>query len=169
MRTALNAVSEDWETFVQSILGRAALPFWADMWAILRQEEIKRITKRQDISGGSGKAKVKEEEEDAALSSREKKQQGKKKKDHSKFWCFNCGDLGHFASIYPKKKDKGASDSKATATTDDDSDDDAAMSVMHLERRGGVTWICRASTDYGRIFELALFLDHIRATRALRR
>ena len=35
VRIALNAVSEDWETFVQSILGRAALPSWADMWAIL--------------------------------------------------------------------------------------------------------------------------------------
>ena len=26
VRTALNAVTEDWETFVQSILGRADLP-----------------------------------------------------------------------------------------------------------------------------------------------
>ena len=54
------------------------LPSWANMWAILRQEEIRRVTKRQNISGGSGKAKVKEEE-DATLASREKKQQGKKK------------------------------------------------------------------------------------------
>ena len=75
VRTALNAVSEDWETFVQSILGRATLPFWANMWAILRQEEIKRVTKRQNISGGSRKAKVKEEDKDVALASREKKQQ----------------------------------------------------------------------------------------------
>ena len=37
VRTALNAVSEEWETFVQSMLGRAALPSWADMWAILHQ------------------------------------------------------------------------------------------------------------------------------------
>ena len=34
--TALNAVSEDWETFVQSILGRATLPSWEEMWATLR-------------------------------------------------------------------------------------------------------------------------------------
>ena len=54
------------------------------MWAILYQEEIKRVTKQQNISGESGKAKVKEEEEDAALASRENKQQGKKKKDLSK-------------------------------------------------------------------------------------
>ena len=46
VRTALNAVSEEWETFVQSILGRAALPSWVDMWAILHQEEIGRITKK---------------------------------------------------------------------------------------------------------------------------
>ena len=38
VRTALNAVTEEWEMFVQSILGKAALPSWVDMWAILRQE-----------------------------------------------------------------------------------------------------------------------------------
>ena len=51
VRTTLNAVSEKWETFVQSILGRATLPSWVDMWAILRQEEIKLFNKRQ--SSGS--------------------------------------------------------------------------------------------------------------------
>ena len=35
LRTALNAVIEDWETFVQSLLGRADLPNWDNMWAIL--------------------------------------------------------------------------------------------------------------------------------------
>ena len=73
VRTALNVVSEEWETFVESILGRATLPSWVDMWAILCQEDIRRITKKQSFSGGSGSAKVKkEEEEDAALASRKK-------------------------------------------------------------------------------------------------
>ena len=31
VRTALNAVSEEWETFVQSILGRDTLPGWEEM------------------------------------------------------------------------------------------------------------------------------------------
>ena len=35
VRTAINAVSEDWETFVQSILGRVTLPSWEEMWATL--------------------------------------------------------------------------------------------------------------------------------------
>ena len=35
VRTALNAVTEDWETFVQIILGKVDLPNWDDMWAIL--------------------------------------------------------------------------------------------------------------------------------------
>ena len=47
VRTALNAVTDEWETFAQSILGRAQLPNWGDMWAILRQEEIRRVTKRE--------------------------------------------------------------------------------------------------------------------------
>ena len=31
VRTALNAVTDEWETFVQSILGRAQLPNWGDI------------------------------------------------------------------------------------------------------------------------------------------
>ena len=31
VRTTLNVVFDEWETFVQSILGRAVLPSWADM------------------------------------------------------------------------------------------------------------------------------------------
>ena len=56
-RTTLNAVIEEWEMFVQSILGRAALPSWVDMWAILRQEEIRRFTKRQTNSDDTIKVK----------------------------------------------------------------------------------------------------------------
>ena len=84
VRTALNAVTEDWETFVQSILGRADLPNWDNMWAILRQEELFRFTKRQ-YSTRSSKVK-KEEEEDATLAS--KRQQRRKKRDLSKIKCF---------------------------------------------------------------------------------
>jgi len=39
VRTALNAISEEWEKFVQSILGRATLPGWEEMWGTLHQEE----------------------------------------------------------------------------------------------------------------------------------
>ena len=106
VRTALNAIIEEWETFFQSILARAALPSWADMWAVLHQEEIRRITKRQNSSSRTIRVK-KEEEDDAALASKERRQQGKKKRDLSKVWCFNCGKLGHLASTCPKKKDKG--------------------------------------------------------------
>ena len=41
VRIVLNAVSEDWEVFVQSILGRGTLPPWDEMWEALRQEEIR--------------------------------------------------------------------------------------------------------------------------------
>ena len=46
VRIALNAVADEWETFVQSILGREDLPDWDSLWSILRQEELCRLTKR---------------------------------------------------------------------------------------------------------------------------
>ena len=46
VKTALNAVTDEWETFVQSILGRADLLDWDNFWSILRQEELRRFTKR---------------------------------------------------------------------------------------------------------------------------
>ena len=46
VRTALNVVTDEWETLVQSILGRADLPNWDSLWVIPRQEELCRITKK---------------------------------------------------------------------------------------------------------------------------
>ena len=67
VRTALNVVTNEWETFVQSILIKAQLPNWVDMWVILRQGEIWKMTKREFNTGSS---EVKEEEEDVALASK---------------------------------------------------------------------------------------------------
>lgn len=138
VRTALNAVSKEWETFVQRILGRATLPNWEDMWAALRQEEIRGMTK----AGSSGKEGriEKEEEEDASLTSAG--QQGNRKKDISKVKCFHCGALGHYASKCPKKKNKGeASDSKtapARAKKEVEIDGNCAMGAhVPLEKRWG--------------------------------
>lgn len=50
-RTALNVVLEDWQIFVQSFLARLKLLDWEELWAALRQEEIKQLTK----AGSSGK------------------------------------------------------------------------------------------------------------------
>ncbi len=140
VRTALIAVSEDWETFVQSILGRVSLPDWEELWADLCQEEIRWLTKTG--SSSKGIRIKKEEEEDAALASTEK-QEKRKKKDLSKVKCFHCGgDLGDFANQCPRKKNKGeASESKAAlarAEKEVEEDDDCAMSAhVPLEKKWG--------------------------------
>ena len=95
MSTALNAVLEDWEVFVKSILGRSSLLDWEELWATLRQEEIRRVTKAG--SRGKGVRIKKKEEEDVALASKGK-QEKRKKKYLSKVKCFHCGELGHYAS-----------------------------------------------------------------------
>lgn len=42
VKLALNFVSDEWQVFVQSILRRATLPNWYEMWATLKQGELRR-------------------------------------------------------------------------------------------------------------------------------
>lgn len=42
VRLALYLVLEDWQVFVQSILGREKFPDWEGMQAALQQEEMRR-------------------------------------------------------------------------------------------------------------------------------
>lgn len=77
VRLALNFISDEWQIFVQSIFGRAALPNWDDMWVALKQEELRRdlLKVKLDGSNSSSGSKPKVEEEDnVALAS--KGQQG---------------------------------------------------------------------------------------------
>ena len=71
VRLTLNSVSEDYQVFVHSILGRERLPGWEAMWAALQQEEMRRDLLKIHLEDGSSGSKVKKEEEDnTALASK---------------------------------------------------------------------------------------------------
>ena len=108
VKLALNLVSEAWQVFVQSILGRERFLDWEGMWASLQQKEMRRdlVKCKLDNSNNSSGTKPKEEDENAALASKGQQEQ-RKKKDISKIKHFRCGELGHYATQCPlKKKDK---------------------------------------------------------------
>jgi len=109
VRLALNFVLDEWKVFVQSILSRATLLNWDEMWAALRQEELRRDLVKVKLDGSStnGGSKPQEEEDNATLASKGQQGQRNRKKDISKVKCFKCGRIGHYASHCPlKKKDK---------------------------------------------------------------
>ena len=74
VRLALNFVSNEWQVFVQNILGRAALPNWDEMWATLKQEELRRDLVKVKLDGSSdnnsGSNPKVEEEDNTTLASK---------------------------------------------------------------------------------------------------
>lgn len=117
VRLVLNSVSDEWQVFVQSILGRATLSNWDEMWAALKQEELRRdLVKCKLDRSSNSESKPKEEEDNAVLASKGQQEQQRWKKDVSKMKCFRCGEMGHYTTQCPlKKKDKDEKhDPKAT-------------------------------------------------------
>jgi len=83
--------------------------------------------------------------------------------------CFHCGELGHYATQCPRKKNKGEDfDSKAApskAEKEVETDDDCAMSAhAPLEKRWGDIELYSGGLQKMRvrILEVPKLLDHIR-------
>ena len=111
-------------------MARSTLPDWEELWAGLRREEIRRLTKVG--SSGKGLRIKKDEQEDVALASKGKHEK-RRKKDLSKGQFFHVWELGHYVSECIRKKRKGeVSETKATparAEKEMETYDDCAMSA----------------------------------------
>ncbi len=84
------------------------MPNWDEMWAALKQEELRRdlVKCKLDRSSNSG-SNPKEEDENATLASKGQQEQRRPKRDVSKIKCFRCGEMGHYTTQCPlRKKDK---------------------------------------------------------------
>ena len=111
---ALLGLPKSWHSYQDSVNGRENLPDWERLWSDLMQEEIRRSTR-------DGSSSKKDDEENLALASKARKGKGKasnsksssshggKKIDKSKVRCFNCHEVGHYATNCPLKKSKKGS------------------------------------------------------------
>ena len=111
---ALLGLPKSWNSYQDSVNVREKLPDWEQLWSDLMQEEIRRSTR----DGSSSKD---DDEENMALASKAKKgnwkasfsksnsSHGGKKGDNSKVRCFNCHEMGHYATNFPSKKSKKGS------------------------------------------------------------
>jgi len=65
VRISLNGVLDEWQVFIQSILGREKLPSWEEMWAALQQ--LRRDLVKFNLNGSSGSGTKAKDEENATL------------------------------------------------------------------------------------------------------
>ena len=97
------------------------MPNWDEMWATLKQEELRRDLVKVKLDGSSnssnGSNPMVEEEDNAVLASKGQQGQQRHKNDVSKVKCFRCREMGHYASLCPlKKKDKDEKHDPKVAT-----------------------------------------------------
>jgi len=100
---ALDGFTKSWDVFVHGAVAREKLPDWQCLWDDFVQEEIRIGQARPSSSTHI------EEEEGLALTGKakgKKDRKGKKNIDFSKFKCFQCHKMGHFASQCLERKKK---------------------------------------------------------------
>ena len=109
------------------------MPNWDEMWAALKQEELRRdllkVKLGRSSSSSGSKPKV-EEEDNTTLTSKGQQGQQRRKKDVSKVKCFKYGKMGHYASQCPlKKKDKDEKHDSKVAAAKIEQEEEFAMTT----------------------------------------
>jgi hypothetical protein len=128
----MNSFTKPWGPFVRGNVAREVMPTWERMWDDFVHEDIRIAAEdsgqqQQSVLG----------DEDLALWTKGKKKIGRggwqgpkfgappqrresnnssgQKRDMSIVRCFACGEMGHYAGLCPKKKNKQQDVSAATA------------------------------------------------------
>ena len=117
---ALNGFPSAWDPFVQGICARVELPKFEQLWNDCVQEEAKNLSKQslqrppddgtQAFASNARRGKRNFGRRPFGKKDSDRKHahgHEHKKKDVSQVKCFNCDELGHYASKCPHKKRKG--------------------------------------------------------------
>ena len=102
--TTLNGLPSTWDSFIQEICAKKKLVKFSRLWEQYSQKENRIVARKENMGN----------EDQAILVQSNKRKtnhhQGKhfhprrSNKNIPKFRCFICGEIGHYARYFPKKK-----------------------------------------------------------------
>jgi hypothetical protein len=109
MATTLNVFPSSWDPFIQGICARRKFPKFNKLWEDFTQEKSRLISKSPKINDDENQSlghQVKKSKEREEANPNNYKKPGHRK-DASNIKCYTYKNMGHYASQFPHKHEKG--------------------------------------------------------------